>query len=341
MSEASQVRRVPVWLVVVVALAFIPAATLAMTIGALFGSMMNQQSSGGGSVTCKGITAGRYQNFYESVLQGISAPTSDAAITGLAAWHRAEGGNATWNPFNTTQDAQGATTYNSVGVKNYPNEETGVTATVKTLLNGNYPGILAALRTDAFDIHALADAVDSSVWGTKHLSDVTKNCTTTQNGDYAQGCPTYPRGTPWGGHRNGAIPEATPEMVQLPASMKGGWLRCDAGKSLMALSAQFKKRFGRDISVTSGYRTLAEQRLLFATKPPGVAAVPGRSNHGWGCAADLGSGISTFGSPEFQWMKQNAAKFGWVHPAWAESHPFEPWHWEFQACSGATPAPGP
>lgn len=329
------------WLVVVVALAFIPAATLATTIGALFGSMMSQSPSGGGMVTCKGITAGRYQSFYASVLDGISAPVSDSVITGLAAWHSAEGGNATWNPFNTTQGAQGATSYNSVGVKNYPNEEIGVTATVKTLLNGNYPGILAALRVDAFDIHALADAVDSSVWGTKHLSDVTKSCTTSQNGDYTQGCPTFPRGTPWGGHRNGAVREATPEMIHLPAGMNSAWLRCDAGKSLMALSAGFRKKFGHDISVTSGYRTLAEQRLLYATKPPGVAAVPGTSNHGWGCAADLGSGISAFGSAEFQWMKQNAGRFGWVHPAWAERHPFEPWHWEFQACSGATPAPGP
>lgn len=341
MSEASQARRVPVWLVVVVALAFIPAATLAMSVGALLGAMMNEPATGGGPIHCKGITAGRYEHFYVSVLQGISAPVSDGAVTGLAAWHRAEGGSATWNPFNTTQDAAGATSYNSVGVKNYPNEATGISATVKTLLNGNYPGILRALRADAFDIHALASAVDSSVWGTKHLTEVTRNCTTTQAGDYAEGCPRFPRGTPWGDHRNGTIPEAAPEMVQLPGGMNGGWLRCDAGKSLMALSAQFKKKFGQDISVTSGYRTLAEQRLLYATKPPGVAALPGRSNHGWGCAADLGSGISTFGSPQFRWMKQNAARFGWVHPAWAERHPFEPWHWEFRACSGATPAPGP
>ncbi|TAL13012.1 MAG: peptidase M15, partial [Frankiales bacterium] len=38
-----------------------------------------------------------------------------------------------------------------------------------------------------------------------------------------------------------------------------------------------------------------------------------------------------FGSSTYRWLKANAPRFGWVHPAWAEpggSLP-EPWHWEF------------
>lgn len=62
------------------------------------------------------------------------------------------------------------------------------------------------------------------------------------------------------------------------------------------------------------------------------AAVPGTSVHGWGRAVDFQDhdGELTFSSPGYQWLKANAWRWGFVHPAWAEpggSSP-EPWHWE-------------
>lgn len=341
MAGQRDATRVPVWLVVLVALALIPASTMAMTLGALLGAVGGDEGGGGaGSVRCKGVKAGKYQGFYEQVLVGIKAPVTDSHIITLAAWHQAEGGSATWNPFNTTQPAKGATQYNSVGVKNYPSEQVGIRATIETLSNGNYPKIVDALRAKSVDIHAVADAVDGSVWGTKHMSSVIESCTVIKaagNVDMS-GCPNLPGHTPWGGYANGEIPTKRPDMVPLPGSMNGGWLRCDAGKSFIALSHAFKKRFGHDISVTDSYRTLASQERLFVQKGPVLAATPGTSNHGWGCAVDLGSGINQFKSPTFNWMKQHAKQYGWVHPSWAESNPFEPWHWEFQKCSGAKAA---
>jgi D-alanyl-D-alanine carboxypeptidase len=64
----------------------------------------------------------------------------------------------------------------------------------------------------------------------------------------------------------------------------------------------------------------------------GFAAVPGTSVHGWGRAVDFQDpgGKMTFDSPGYRWLKANAWRFGFVHPAWAEpggSSP-EPWHWE-------------
>ena len=64
----------------------------------------------------------------------------------------------------------------------------------------------------------------------------------------------------------------------------------------------------------------------------GYAAVPGTSVHGWGRAVDFEDGPRelTFSSPGYQWLQANAARWGFVHPAWAEpdgSSP-EPWHWE-------------
>lgn len=106
-------------------------------------------------------------------------------------------------------------------------------------------------------------------------------------------------------------------------------LRGDAASSLAELSLGFKARFGRDLCVTDAYRTLAEQRVLKATKG-GLAAVPGRSNHGWGLAIDLCS-TETSGAG-WTWIKENGAIYGWENPAWAlsgGSGPHEPWHWEY------------
>src|SRR4051812_17585494 len=50
---------------------------------------------------------------------GNELPTAES-VAFLEAWHRAEGGTAAFNWLNTTQGAAGATDYNSVGVKNYP-----------------------------------------------------------------------------------------------------------------------------------------------------------------------------------------------------------------------------
>jgi LAS superfamily LD-carboxypeptidase LdcB len=83
--------------------------------------------------------------------------------------------------------------------------------------------------------------------------------------------------------------------------------------------------------VTDSYRSYAAQVDVFARKP-GLAAVPGRSKHGWGLAVDFCGGVQSFDGEAHHWMQANAARYGWVHPAWAEpggSMP-EPWHWEFQ-----------
>ena len=61
--------------------------------------------------------------------------------------------------------------------------------------------------------------------------------------------------------------------------------------------------------------------------------MPGTSVHGWGRAVDFqdGGGELTFASAGYQWLQgATPARFGFVHPAWAEpggSSP-EPWHWE-------------
>ncbi|CUR60083.1 putative Peptidase M23 [metagenome] len=131
----------------------------------------------------------------------------------------------------------------------------------------------------------------------------------------------------WGGFLNGMIP--TTELCTL-ASAPGQLLRCDAARAYEAMAAAYRSSFGTDLCITDSYRTFASQVSTFARKP-GLAAVPGTSNHGWALAVDLCGGIESATSAQHQWMNARAGDFGWTHPDWAEpdgGRP-EPWHWEF------------
>ena len=85
----------------------------------------------------------------------------------MKAWRQHEGAKATYNPFNTTQKAAGATNYNSVGVKNFTNRAQGLKATLDTLNNGRYGAIITAIKNiqNDNDINAAMQAVNDSPWG--------------------------------------------------------------------------------------------------------------------------------------------------------------------------------
>lgn len=96
------------------------------------------------------------------------------------------------------------------------------------------------------------------------------------------------------------------------------------------MATEYAATFGTRLCVTDAYRTFDAQVAVKAEKPT-LAAHPGRSNHGWGIAADLCGGVESFDSPAHQWMLDNAMLFGWFHPPWAEPTGGKPegWHWEF------------
>jgi hypothetical protein len=107
-------------------------------------------------------------DFYKQILSGIGAPITDNNMTYLYAWRQSEGGTASFNPFNTTQRAEGADNYNSHGVKNYTSAEQGVAATIKTINNGKYESIVNSLRMDRLPMET-AEALVASPWGTSEL----------------------------------------------------------------------------------------------------------------------------------------------------------------------------
>jgi peptidoglycan DL-endopeptidase CwlO len=130
----------------------------------------------------------------------------------------------------------------------------------------------------------------------------------------------------WGGWSNGQIPGEA--LCALGVARHA--LRCDAAASYATMSAAFQSAFGSPLCITDSYRSYASQVSAFARKP-GLAAVPGTSNHGWALAVDLGCGINISGSAPWTWMTANAGRFGFVQPDWAQpgGEKPEPWHWEF------------
>ena len=131
----------------------------------------------------------------------------------------------------------------------------------------------------------------------------------------------------WGGHSNGGIPDS--ELQTLSFS-PGNKMNKKAAAAMEEMNKAYKADNGSNLTINEAYRDCATQ--IRYSKELGSRAAPAPpcvSNHGWGLAADIE--VGAFGSSTYNWLKANAHKYGYVHPAWAEpggSNP-EQWHWEY------------
>ena len=131
----------------------------------------------------------------------------------------------------------------------------------------------------------------------------------------------------WGSHSNGGIPDS--ELQTLSFS-PGNKMNKKAAAAMEEMNKAYKADNGSDLIINEAYRDCATQ--IRYSKELGSRAAPAPpcvSNHGWGLAADIE--VGSFGSSTYNWLKANAHKYGYVHPAWAEpggSNP-EQWHWEY------------
>lgn len=113
--------------------------------------------------------------FAEQLLPLLDAPVTQRNLWALVSWMQAEGGNARFNPLNTTKKMPGSTDYNWVGVQNYTSLQQGLEATAETLNYGadrdlyGYKPIRRRLRRTAFARDILR-AVEESQWGTGGLA---------------------------------------------------------------------------------------------------------------------------------------------------------------------------
>ena len=119
-------------------------------------------------------------------------------------------------------------------------------------------------------------------------------------------------------------------------NFRGKPLRDVAAFHLSHLNEAYKKRFGKDIGILEGMRSIATQQHywnLYQSGRGNLAAWPGSSNHGWGVAVDLDSPLDNRYSAEHQWLVENAPNYGW----WWAGRTFsqvEPWHFEFDGRNG-------
>lgn len=105
-----------------------------------------------------------------TILTAIGAPVTANNVNNLDLWATAEGGagianNASFNPFNTTLNAPGAVSINSVGVKAYPDATTGLQATISTIGQQNMSAIHQALKDNVVS-STFGAIVVASPWGT-------------------------------------------------------------------------------------------------------------------------------------------------------------------------------
>ena len=106
-------------------------------------------------------------DFAKALLDRLELKHTKRRLWALLSWMQAEGGTAKFNPLNSTHEKEGATNYNSVGVKNYVSFHQGVVATAKTL---NY-----GARHDRFGYKPLRKALVKNKWASVILMTVERS----------------------------------------------------------------------------------------------------------------------------------------------------------------------
>ncbi|QSQ25319.1 peptidoglycan-binding protein [Pyxidicoccus parkwayensis] len=136
-------------------------------------------------------------------------------------------------------------------------------------------------------------------------------------------------GTPSTGGGGGKVVtgyvNGVPRNITVASIPNGKVLRSDAAAAFNRMHAAARAA-GINITVNSGFRTMAEQQALYRAYQNGtgnLAAKPGYSNHQGGIATDLNVGSTS--SSTYRWLAAHAKEYGFVRTV-----PSEPWHWEYR-----------
>jgi Transglycosylase SLT domain/D-alanyl-D-alanine carboxypeptidase len=96
-------------------------------------------------------------------------------------------------------------------------------------------------------------------------------------------------------------------------------MRPEAAVAFDRMTAAARREAGLYLSVTSGFRSDAEQARLWAENPnPKWVAPPGTSLHRYGTELDLGPPAA------YAWLEANCRRFGFI-----KRYAWEPWHFGF------------
>jgi hypothetical protein len=124
---------------------------------------------------------GTPRGFAGALLRAEHAPVNRANMCAVITWEAHEGGGfgnqAANNPLNVNPGpGAGWPGYSAIGAWAFPDAQTGFRYTVRTLNNGYYPGIRAALRRgdSAQDV---LNAIQASPWAASHYGgSLTPSC---------------------------------------------------------------------------------------------------------------------------------------------------------------------
>jgi Transglycosylase SLT domain/D-alanyl-D-alanine carboxypeptidase/Putative Flp pilus-assembly TadE/G-like len=109
------------------------------------------------------------------------------------------------------------------------------------------------------------------------------------------------------------------------AYRQGKPMRPDVALAFDRMAAAARSEAGLHLLITSGYRSDAEQAVLWARNPdPKWVARPGTSLHRYGTELDLGP------SSAYGWLAANSERFGFIR-----RYSWEPWHFGYARNTGS------
>ncbi|MCW2972850.1 MAG: peptidase and DD-carboxypeptidase VanY/endolysin [Thermoleophilia bacterium] len=106
--------------------------------------------------------------------------------------------------------------------------------------------------------------------------------------------------------------------------VQGGARACPRVADAFNVMAAAASHDGVGLAATSGFRTFAEQAVLYAQLGPRLAAAPGTSRHHDATEFDIAVGPA--GSPIHRWLVAHGPGHGFI-----QRYSWEPWHWGFVA----------
>jgi hypothetical protein len=110
------------------------------------------------------------------------------------------------------------------------------------------------------------------------------------------------------------------------AYRQGKPMRPDVAQAFDRMAAAARAEASIFLSVTSGFRSDAEQAALFAAHPdPKWVAPPGESLHRYATELDLGP------REAYAWLAANATRFGFM-----QRYSWEPWHYGYTRSPGSS-----
>ncbi|MBC7461766.1 MAG: D-alanyl-D-alanine carboxypeptidase family protein [Thermoleophilia bacterium] len=107
-------------------------------------------------------------------------------------------------------------------------------------------------------------------------------------------------------------------------TVPGGARACPRAAAAFNAMAGDASRDGVALVATSGFRSYAEQAVLYARLGPRLAAPPGTSRHHDATEFDIAVGPA--GSPTHRWLTAHGPTHGFI-----QRYSWEPWHWGFVA----------